>query len=164
MSDITVSSFPDVRERARELGLPQVDGLALLPINFEHSSPDGLVVDQEATTLRKVLQQGGVEVQVVGAGDRPLTSVSKSADWVLPTVFVGAGLWSQNPIAVQMAFDVISSYVTDALRGTRAGQTVKLSVAVEKTSERTTKLLTYEGPANGLSSIPAAVKELAGGE
>jgi hypothetical protein len=57
--------------------------------------------------------------------------------------------------------NVISSYVFDALKGLRASGTVKLSVAVESKGKRTMKLLTYEGPADGLEKVTGMIERIA---
>src|SRR5215203_2651927 len=126
MTDIVVTDFPDVRQRARELGLPEVDALALLPDGLERPGLGPVVNNGEAATLRKLFAEAGLHVQVVSPVEHSTVAVRKSADLVLPVLFVGTSIWSQNPLAVQLAMDVISSYVTDALRGLRASGTAKL--------------------------------------
>lgn len=161
MAEIVVTEFLDVRECARAHGLSNVDAFAILPIGFEDGLSRELIIDQEATTIRKLLLQAGLGVQVLGTAEHKRTSVRKSADLVLPILFVGASVWSQNPVAVQLAMDVISSYVTDYLKGLAPSKSVKLSIAVESTRKKTTKLLTYEGPPEGIGTLASVIKKVA---
>jgi hypothetical protein len=161
MSEISVTEFIDVRERARALALPDVDDLALLPLGFLDAPPSGPTIHQEATTIRKLLREADVAIQVLGEAPDSQTTILKSADWIAPIVFVSAGLWSQNALAVQVAIDVIGSYATDMFKGVLPTKPVKLSIAVESTKGRSTKLLTYEGPAEGLGTIADAIERIA---
>jgi hypothetical protein len=150
--------------RARELGVPDVGSLALLPESIEVDEIRRLIINPEAATLRKLLLEAGLSVHVFGQSDRTTIAVRKSADLVLPVLFVGASIWSQNPLAVQIAIDIIGSYVTDALKGIRPSARIKFSVAVESTGDRTTKLITYEGPADGIDKLARAIEGIANGD
>lgn len=160
MPDISSRTFVDVRERARDLALGDVEDLAILPVRFGESSQTP-TIDQESTTLRKLLREAGVNPQVLGESAGAETSILKSADWIAPTLFVGAGIWSQNPLAVDVAVNVMGAYATDLLKRTKTSSTVKLSVAVESKKGKQTKLLTYEGPVDGLIAIVDAVRRVA---
>jgi hypothetical protein len=152
----------DVRGRALELTLPEVADLAILPLGYERAAAvSGLTIDQEATTLRKLLAEAAIEVQVLGAPCGIPTTIRKSADWVAPILFVGANLWAQNPVAVQIAIDVISSYILDSLKGAMPNRNVRLSFAVESRKKPITKLLTYDGPVEGLKDLQDAIRRLA---
>jgi hypothetical protein len=161
MADLVVTDYPDIRARARELALSEVEALALLPEGIEHPEARRLIVNGESATLRKLLLEAGLHVQVLGQAESSTIAVRKSADLLLPVLFVGASLWSQNPVAVQLAMNVISSYVTDALKTMRPVGRVRFSVAVETTGKRTTKLLTYEGPPDGIDKLTSAIERIA---
>lgn len=161
MADFVVTDFPDIRARARELALPEVDALALLPEGIEHPETRKIIINGESATLRKLLSEAGLRVQVVGQAERSGIAIRKSADLVLPVLFVGASLWSQNPVAVQIALGVISSYVADALKSVRPSGRVKLSVAIESTGKRRIRLLTYEGPASGIDKLISTIEKIA---
>ncbi len=161
MTDLIVADWPDIHMRVQELGLPELEALAFLPEGIEQTATREVVVNGESATLRKLFLEAGIPVQVLSPDERHETTVRKSADLVLPVLFVGASLWSQNPMAVQLALNVIASYVTDALKSMRPSGRVKLSIAVEATRARTTKLVTYEGPADGIEKLTRAIDRIA---
>jgi hypothetical protein len=136
--------------------------LSLLPTGFADADERGaLRHEEDASTLRKLFAEAGVTAHLASRVTPLPVSVKKSAEWVAPVLFVGASLWSQNPVGVQIAVEVIATFVSERLRGTSGKGEVKLSIAVERTRRRETRLLTYEGPIDGLKQLPEAIKRLA---
>jgi hypothetical protein len=150
---VTVTDYADVEARAAELGLCQPDPFAILPRGFEAGAPEALVHESEAATIRKVLKENGLDVQLLAPPTERLPSVvQRSADWIAPTILVGSMLWTQNPMAVSVALGVLDSYISDFFKGKRASGTVKLSFVVERSRQRTYAHVTYEGPTSGLGA------------
>ncbi len=160
-TQFNVSDYVDVYARASALGLAAPMSLAILPRGFATAaSVDELSHEANAASLRKLWQQEHVTVHQLQPPHGKLpTVVQRSADWIAPTIFVGSLLFSQNPIALQLALEVLGSYLTDALRGLST-PTVKLTLIVEeKNGNRFTKC-EYEGPVEGLRGLPKILKDV----
>ena len=87
-------------------------------------------------------------------------SQNNAADWVGPIIFVAGSLWSQNPLAISVALNVIGNYLTDFFRGAETRK-AKLEFIVEKTNDRTYKHLTYEGGAEGIAALEKVIRGMA---
>jgi len=157
---IAVTPFVHVPDHAEATGIALGASLSLLPDGFGQASPDRpLTHVEDASTLRKLLAEAGVAARLANP-DTPLpVLVLKSADWVAPVIFIGATLWSQNPVAIQIAVEVIGNFASDRLRGLAGKKEVRLRFAVERTKSRETRLLTYEGPIEGLKDIPDVLRQ-----
>jgi hypothetical protein len=159
---VTISNYPNVRDRTTALQMALSSELAILPRGFaDGSGPGGLAHEPDASTVRKLLSAGGLEVQQLEpmAGRLPAV-VQHSADWLSPTIFVGSMLLSQNPYAIQVALNIISTYLVDALRGAGRSGLVKVNVVVEQSDRRSCRLLTFEGPASSLSDLERVIHSL----
>ena len=159
---VSVSDYPNVRERTTLLGMTLSSELAILPRGFaEASGPGDLAHEPDASTIRKLLSAGGLEVQQLEpmAGRLPAV-VQHAADWLSPTIFVGSMLLSQNPYAIQVALNIISTYLVDALRGARGSGMVKVSLVVEQSDRRSCRSLSFEGPASGLKDLERVIRSL----
>lgn len=159
----TVSDCIDVRERARGLGLEEVADFSLLPLKLDSAtSSRDLIHHQDALTIGKLLIESGVEIQQLRTPNDGKVGFQKSADWIGPTIFVGASLLSQNPMLIDVAMNVIGSYVSDMLMVQKSsGGRARLSVIVEQSRNRRFRKIDYEGPVSGLKDLPRAIREAA---
>ncbi len=151
----------DIREKASLLGFSIPDCLVLLPKNLDTaSSPSDLAYESSTATIRKVLVQAGLEAKSLESisGETLPQSFEKSFDWLGPTIFVGAGLITQNPAVVTIALNMISAYLSDLFRGFPEGRNVKLTVIIERDGGKLSKRIEYSGPADGLKDLPQAIR------
>jgi hypothetical protein len=159
--DNSITNFVNVRNRARELGLPPVAEFAMLPAGFETAPSNAeLTRVSEAATLRKLFKGAGLDVQELQPAEKLATSVTKSADWIAPTLFIGSMLYTQNHAAVDIALDVISHYAYDFLKGRLPSGKVKISFVVERSKSKECKRFTYEGSVSGLTAIAPELRKL----
>ena len=147
----SINDYVDVAARLRELGCVEPTGLAILPANLDSAeSYSELRNVSEAATVRTLFRNEELPFQDIH-GERPKLPYIKnnSFEWVAPTIFVAASLWSENPNAVSVALSVIANYATDVFKGVTGKKTVKLDIVVEskktKTTSTTTKKISYEG-------------------
>src|SRR4051794_32142900 len=105
-----VSEFINIRERVIALGCSPPQRVAILPRNFATAhGQDELLHEATTSTVRKLLRQVGIEEEKIEPEGIVFPSVSnKSADWLLPPIFIGASLLSENPHLVDLAIGVIS--------------------------------------------------------
>lgn len=157
----TIATSIDVRARAQLLGMEPLSDFCLLPEDFgSAANSTELTHAASASTVRKLLAERGVEVQLLSPPIPIRTRVFKSADWAAPTIFIGAQLWSQNPLAVQLALKILQSYVVGLLKARLTHSQVKLSFVVETSHSRRYRQLTYEGPPSGISEIAQTLRDM----
>jgi hypothetical protein len=156
-----VTDFVCVADRALELGCQPPSSIAVLPENFATATTrKELLFGSEAATIKKVLKAGDLPVDdLTPSGERFASIHNKHFEWA-PLLFISGALVSGNPHAVSVALGVISNYATDFFKG-MPGKVVRLSVVVERRSDRVCKKLTYEGDVAGLSSIANAIRDIA---
>ena len=157
----TITDYLDVRERARQLNLPMVAEFSILPRSFSTAASESdLRHENDASTVRKLFTQAGLDAQMLEPPQRLPASVEKSVEWIAPTIFIGSMLWSQNQYAVQVALNVLSSYIFNFLKGRLPTGKVRVSFVIEASKSKTFKQLTYEGPVSGLTELAATLRQL----
>lgn len=163
-----ISDYVDVYARAVALHLAEPAPLAILPRGFDSAASQAeLAHEAEASTLRKVWRDAGVEVHQVQPASSNLPSVLEhSSDWLTPTIFMATLLFSQSPTAIQLALGVLESYVVDVLKRLPGPSepTVKLTFVVEQKGTRIFKKLDYEGPIQGLGPLEKTLRRLHDGQ
>ena len=120
--DTSLSSeeYLDVRERAETLQCSLEPILTFLPGNLEDAaSADDFVIRGGVTTIRKVLEGGGVPAATLAAGrDQPPRFIhNKSHDWAVPIIFVSAELMKTSPDLIGVAIDLIRDYALSIFNG-----------------------------------------------
>lgn len=156
--DTSLSSeeYLDVREQAETLQCSLEPVLTFLPGNFEDAaSADDFVIRGEVTTIRKVLEGGGVPTATLAANrDHPPGFIhNKNHDWAAPIIFVSAELMKISPDLIGVAIDLIRDYALSILKGSGSDKRVKLEVVVERDEKRTYQKVTYEGDISGLDTV-----------
>lgn len=164
---IRKAEYPDVQQRAAELKVNAPTGLALLPRNFADAvSADDLIHESTAPTVRVLWKEAGVdETQLEPDGVRIPTVSENAFEWLGPTIFIGAAIWSENPQAVTIALGVISNYLTEWFKGIPGDKRVRMSAVVEKTKSKgkskTYVKVEYEGPPEQVADLADMIKEAA---
>jgi len=159
---ITVSDYIDVEAKMGELGcsLPE-SGLTLLPLNLDSAASIAeLRHASETSTVRKLLLQERLPLcDLVERDQRPPYIKNKTADLVLPTLYLSAAFLSQNSPLVSVALNVISSYVYDQFRALKPVRTVKFEVVLENKKSGKYSRIAYEGTEEGLKLLPDSIRE-----
>jgi hypothetical protein len=159
---LTVEDFCVVADRAEALGLLYPRGLAILPRNFDSADTLSEIVHEDSTaTIRKLFRQQGIqENQVEKPGQKLLRIQENAADLLLPTLFVTASLYSENPYLVPLALNILSEYAMDFFKGSLRNRSVDLSVVVERDEKKVSKRIRYKGDVSGMKDLESAVRKL----
>lgn len=160
---IKTDNYPvDVRDKCNSLGCLLQQGIVILPTNFINANTtEEFIFNNSAKTIFKVINGSGLDVSVLGK-DQGIKGYqhTKTADIVLPTLFVSYTLLTHNPMAITILLNVVSSFVYDTIRGFSGGKNVKLEIVTEKTPNRVYKRVTFEGSADSFNSTVEDIKEL----
>lgn len=158
-----IEDAPLVADRAAALGCAVPEGLALLPLNFETAeSAAEFLYDSPAATVRTLFRTNQIPLQDILPQGTPRRHLSyKNADWIGPTLFVGAALLSDNGNLLSLALGVISNYLTDFFRGMGKPPAIKMDFVIEQTPDKTCKRLKFEGTPEGLAALPETIRAMA---
>lgn len=154
-----INQAPSLQTILDEFGLVTPSKFAILPRNvFTAESTEKLLYGAETSTLRKILHKHGVEVERIESSSLKIPQIEeKSAALILPLIFVGANLLSQNPNALSVILGIISNFATDALKGIGTDQ-VELSIITGSHRTGHYRSIDYKGPATGLTDLIQIVK------
>ncbi|MEO4046959.1 hypothetical protein AAFN46_07680 [Pseudomonas sp. CAU 1711] len=156
----TISEYIDVRQRISDLGCLSPTGLALLPSNFETASDISTFRQvSESATVRTLLRTSNVPLdELLSKEQRPSYIQNNAFEWVAPTLFVSAGVLSQNASYLSVALSVIANYATDFFKGMSGENQVQMDIVVERTKSKVCKKVTYKGPPEGLKDLPEVIR------
>jgi len=151
-----IEPFPsDIATRASS-------AIIILPTNWPE--PEGELVYAGSTeSVKKLLRREAIPVETLTPVDASTHLRDERAlDWVSPTLVVSGLLTTQNAMAVDVALNIISSYVTDLFKGVKKDPNVKLTIIQTRSESETAQKLLYQGPVSGLPEISRMLAKLRG--
>jgi hypothetical protein len=161
---VQVTPYVDVKQRCVELNCNIPTGLALLPRNFDTvTSKELLIYGSHVSRVRSLWQQAGiVETPIERPGDDIWAVTEKEADWIVPTILIGASFLCQNSHLVSIALGVIANYLTDLFKGNSASRTASVNLVVERMKDVRTEYvrIQYEGGPEGIADLVNIVHEV----
>lgn len=159
---IEVSEVPDLAAKLVKLACEMPASLAFLPSNLEtEGDPAKLTVQGQATTIAKVLRQGGIEVStLMPPGAMPGFIHNKSHDWVAPVIFVSAELMKTSPDLVGAAIDLVRDYLVSLFKGGSAAKAIKAEIVIEKRKGGTYQKIVYDGDIEGLRTLADMARDI----
>ena len=133
--------------------------ILLLPKNYE-SEDEYYLYDNTLFTINKILNQSGVNSSYLD--DKPIQLLEqRSIEWFLPTLYISYSLYIENKELYEVALELIKEYILKSLPFTRREESsVKLKVIVEKSKNKITKRIEYNGPVEGLSNIKDSIEKI----
>ena len=160
--NIQETPYCNVSERVAVLGLELPTKLALLPRHFDDAGSKGeLFNESSAVTVRKLWKQAGLELTPLEKPGENLPEIHENDfKLIMPVIFIGYSLWSENPTAVALALNVASNYITDFFKGFSGGKKLELDIVVEKTAKKDYRRLSYKGNPEGLPHLPELVEKM----
>lgn len=131
--------------------------ILLLPRNHDKSTDEYYLYDNTVYTIHKVLKLAGVNSGYLD--DKPIQFLEqRSVEWFLPVLFISHNVLIENKEMYEAALMAIKEYIIKSSPFTRGKEnTVKLKVIVEKSEDKTTKSIDYDGPADGLSDLKDSI-------
>lgn len=155
----SIHPFSDVHVQAKTLGCQDPQMYALLPRGFEFAtSKDELLQEGNADTVRTLLRNAKLtETPLEAPGERFPSIQENDFTWVGPTLFVSASLLSENPIFVNIALNIVSTYLTDFFKGIAGSRSVTFDVVLEKTRTKKCVRIHYDGTAEDFAQFANTV-------
>lgn len=155
---VQVLDYPNVAQRAEELGCTPPTGLALLPTNFDSASKkEDLLYSSSVPTVRTLWREAGIsETRIEKEGDKYPYEMQNAFAWAAPLIFVGYSIISQHPELIDLALKVIEQYLDDFFKGITGRKRVVLDIIVGPKSKR----IHYENGPEGIRELVKVVKEI----
>lgn len=137
---VRVIEHLNLDEKAKLLGVNVPKGVSILPRHFlDSDDASKLVFEDSAQDVKVVLKRAGITLDNIVPKERVIPiQAQHDAQWIGPTLFVGALALSQNPNLISIALGVIANFVTDLFRGKLGTHNMTLDIAVEQ-KEKTEK-------------------------
>jgi hypothetical protein len=159
---ILVADHVSVANQAAELGCLLSNVITILPENFEKANnPAQFLHRSEAATVKSLFRQNQIPLAtLMPSSGQPRYIHNNGFEWIGPTLFISAGLLSENANAASIAINVLSNYLTDLFEGVGGSQRVKLEIVVEKRNGCVCKRISFDGPPDALSEIPAVIESI----
>lgn len=155
-----VRDYVSVSEKLVSFGVAVPSGIAILPDNLAEAESIGDLRQQvESDTVRTLLRENKISyVEIFDDDNQPPYVQQYNFEWFGPTIFISAGLLSQNPNVLSVILGLITNYLYDLFKGDKHSP-ASLDVIFQK-ADGSCKEIHYSGPSDGLSEIAEVVKEL----
>lgn len=156
-----VRDHVSISEKLKHFGISSVpNGLAILPSNLGTAkSIEELRQHVESDTVRTLLKASKIPyVEIFDEDNQPSYLQQYGFEWFGPTLFISAGLLSQNPNVLSITLGIITNYLYDLFKGTKSSK-ASLDVIIQQ-ADGSCKEVHYSGPPDGLSDIAEIVKAL----
>ncbi|OCL81612.1 hypothetical protein AAW30_01828 [Arcobacter porcinus] len=133
--------------------------ILLLPKNHELEE-EYYLYDNTLHTINKILNQAGINSSYLN--DKPIRFIEqRSVEWFIPTLYISYSIYIENKELYEAALELIKEYILKSLPYTRREEsTVKMEVIVEKSKNKITKSIKYNGPVEGLSNIKDSIEKI----
>lgn len=157
---VEILDYVSVSEKLKSFGVSVPSGIAILPSNLATAaSIDDFRQEVESDTVRTLLRANKItHTEIFDEDHQPPYLQQYSFEWFGPTLFISAGLLSHDPNILSVTLGVITNYLYDLFKGSKNGK-ASLDIIVEQSSG-SCKRIHYNGPPDGLSSIPEIIKGL----
>ncbi|MBN3569212.1 hypothetical protein SB461_32205 [Burkholderia cenocepacia] len=155
-----VRDYVSVSEKLKGFGVSLPSGLVLLPDNLASATSIGDLRQQvESDTVRTLLKANNIDyAEIFGEDDQPPYLQQYGFEWFGPTLFISAGLLSQDPNVLSVTLGVVTNYLYDLFKGAKEGK-ASLDVVVQL-ADGSCKSVHYSGPPDGLGKVAKIVEEL----
>ncbi|WP_348995669.1 hypothetical protein ABFG95_06925 [Achromobacter sp. HNDS-1] len=155
-----IHDYVSVSEKLQNFGLSAPTGLAILPENLATATLVGELRQQvESDTVRTLWKEHGIpHVELFHQDNQPPYLQQYSFEWFGPTLFISAGLLSQNPNVLSVTLGIITNYLYDFFKGAKDSQ-ASLNIIYEN-ADGSCKKIRYRGPPAGLNAVAEIVSKL----
>lgn len=141
-------------------GLRAPIGLAILPANLAAAKTmNEFRQHVESDTVRTLLNANNIPYdEIFDDEDQPAYLQQYGFEWFGPTLFIAAGVLSQESNVLSITLGIITNYLYDLFKGSTDAK-ANLNVIFQQ-ADGTCKEIRYSGPHQGLSEIAAIVSSL----
>jgi len=145
------------KEQFRSVYAEVPDGVSVVPSGIEEQDSRQFVVYPDgADTVRKLLEQNGVDIVSLDTEEDTSTLVLRSEEIIIPTIYIAYTVVRDNWDQIKWALEKLSGYYSK-----RYDQDVEFTVEQETESGETVRL-TYKGPADEIETLSDQIASIVG--
>lgn len=156
---IEIEEGSGAKEQFQSVNAEVPDGISVVPSGLdEYDSRQFIVYPDGTDTVRKLLEQNGVDYVALDTEDDTSTLVLRSDAIVIPTLFVAYTIVRDNWDQIKFVLQKLSDFYSK-----RYDQDIEFTVEQETESGETVRL-TYKGPADELETLSDEIASVVGVE
>jgi len=157
-----IREYNDFKNLIQKYNFNLPSGISFIPANIETANSKGeLVYFSSAKSLRKLWKSNSIEIDKIEKEEDLLLYLHQhSAEWIAPTIFLGAALLSESPNTISIALSVVANYVTDLFKGKPPKSTFKMELIIEEEKDKKYKKLIFEGEPKDMDGIVKVIREI----
>lgn len=135
-----------------------IEGVSVLPRFGDTLSEDDILYETDTATIRKLLEQSGLEYTPLDIESESPTVVERSDALVLPAIYFSYRLARNNWDKIEEGIKAVGDYYIQ-----RATREIDVEVVQEKENGETTKFK-YTGHPDDLEMVPEEMKSVIDGD
>jgi hypothetical protein len=156
---IEIEEESGAKEQFRSIDAEVPDGVSVVPSGIEEQDSSQFIVFPDGTdTVRKLLEQNGVDYVSLDTEEETSTLVLRSEEIIIPTLFFAYTVVRDNWDQIKFVLQKLSVFYSK-----RYDEDVEFIVEQETESGETVRL-TYKGPAEELEKISDELASVVGVE
>jgi len=156
---IEIEEGSGAKEQFRSIDAEVPDGVSVVPSGIEEQDSRRFIVYPDGTdTVRKLLEQNGVDYVSLDTEEDTSTLVLRSEEIIIPTLFFAYTVVRDNWDQIKFVLQKLSEFYSK-----RYDQDVEFTVEQETESGETVRL-TYKGPAEELEKVTDEIASVVGVE
>jgi len=146
-----MSEGEEIIQRCKTLGVVLPTSMAFLPQNLLLAvTIDEFGFSKLTPDLERVLANEGQQVEFAVDRESRAYVEERGADWLLPVLIFGM---SVDGSSIQIALNIISSYLYDRMRRMKTSANAKMTLV--RRNNGAYERLSYDGPVEGLKVLKA---------
>lgn len=127
--------------------------ICILPDNvFRKKTEEEYFYAFSLPTIKKVLKQGDLKLHQFDSLASPNLIDQRGIDYFAPVILVGSMFFSQNPEAVNIALNLISSYLFKIFSNDNKAK-ANFTIYARDDKNKKTKRIHYDGPVEGIKDL-----------
>ena len=166
MTILTAVEYIDVEARLKELGLPESNGLMVLPRNFETAKPgDALQYQSTLPDIERLLAKTNLPVAKVPDEIKTEQIEDRDIAWVVPVIYVSYEVINNNPEWAKILFENIVEYLKKRYSEVFENKQVQIDLVKQNLKDKKTGAFTYEryqykGNGRGIDEFRRSIEEM----
>lgn len=157
-----ISNCDNLKERFSRLLASEQDVITIVPKNLMNIEANYQFVYRESTKdIVKLFSSNSIDLDSYSRNkSSKFYKHEHSAEWIGPTLFLGATLLSENSNVISVALSVIANFITDLFKGKAPDTTFKMEFIIETKKNKSFKKLFFEGKPTDIDKLIKLIKEI----
>jgi hypothetical protein len=145
---IEIEEGSEAKEQFWSVNAEVPNGVSVVPSGFDEFDSRRFIVYPDGTdTVRKLLEQNGVDYVSLDAGEDTSTLVLRSEEIIIPTIYIAYTVVRDNWDQIKYVLQKLSGFYSK-----RYDQDVEFTIEQETESGETIRF-TYKGPADEIETL-----------